>query len=402
MNTRTPLAAALLMTASAAFAQPLATPNFAGPNGLGGGGAGLAAPLSDGDFSCSEAKLEHIPFAPCTTAQLNNREAVKISGKCPEPASNACKDFFGRLSGAGNISDPIAAYTLLPGQAWASPTCTHIPCRTVGSPTGAIPYDQEPGFIGPPAPPVDRSAAHSGESPLPPAFDAKDFQKELADARANNEDPALKIIDLGNNRYGVVGPNGVNVCGKGQCDIKPRPLTSFVNIKDQLQAANNINSGADSINNGQPKGNKSAGFTAQSNPSNLPGASDNGSTPPSAHDVGAGIGGDQGRISKGFGTGAGSTGGAGGSDSGGDVAAKDKEVIKVDGKTLKMPDGYTYTHLAETAAVLDKTATAVRKSGGVFAAPGENADDDSKGPPITPGVLGKTQAVANGPASDAN
>lgn len=132
MNITPPLAAILLMTASAASAQTLAAPGLGGFNGAPSNAMSLGgAPAADDDmiFKCGIP-----PNAACTPAQLSRREAVRTSGTCSAPASKACVDYFMTGPGAANPSQTIAAYTPPAGQEWASPTCQHIPCQLANVP----------------------------------------------------------------------------------------------------------------------------------------------------------------------------------------------------------------------------------------------------------------------------
>lgn len=403
MNIRKPLALALLMTASAASAQPFATspqPTFnffstnASPFSLTGSGSGDAIP--DASFTCSSMENVHIPFASCTKEQLDDRK--RFNGECPAK-STACKEYLQRSLSGANPAGTIAAYTPPPGQQWASPSCTHIPCLLADSPTegdeivvtGRRQVSEKPrddDFVGPVLPP--------NENKLPPAFDAKDFQKEIADARADSQNT---IVDLGDNRYGVVLEDGtVAVCGRGACNM-PRPASEFPKLAEQIQMATSINSGINSLNNDNPNG-----FTAKSDKGkSAPG----GGMPPPADDDSASSGSngggslgrsfatDQANISGGGGGDASSSGSGGGASSGdgkGYIAVKPSEMEPVG--RIKI----THTALLKTEADINSAEKAFTSGKNGFAAPNDDTGSAAGDPPISPEHLGKIQAVENGPA----
>ncbi len=389
MKTPPPLAAALLLIAASASAQPLAGGyNFSGgqnttPFSFGG----ASGPVDDIVFKCGT-----VPYIACTDVHLNKREAIRIAGTCPAPASAACTAYLMSTRGATNPAETIAAYDPPPDMEWADPRCQQIPCRVVPrtdeivvtgrrNPTA---YDQEPGFIGPPAPP-------KAKSNLPPAFSPAEFQRELADARAQNEDSGsgYTVVDMGDNRYGVVLDDGsVSVCGLGQCTM-PRPASEFPNLADQIQAARSLNNG-DSINKENPNG-----FTMASNKQNPPGAAPGGGgrqtppppggggrqTPPppgggpvAANNEARGSGNDAGEFFKSGGGAAGM--GAGGSQGGGYAAAAangKEEAIAAHAAEL---DGvFTYIKTQEIKAEIDRTAGSVMSGGdGTFVTPATTPD----------------------------
>ncbi|MCR4296637.1 MAG: hypothetical protein NUW21_13985, partial [Elusimicrobia bacterium] len=199
----------------------------------------------------------------------------------------------------------------------------------------------------------------------------------LADARAENEHT---IVDLGDNRYGVVlDDDTVAVCGLGQCTM-PRPASEFPKLAEQIQMARSLNNG-DSINKENPNG-----FTMASNkqtPGTPPpgsGRSSQGAPPPPSEDnpsdEARGSGNDAGDFFK-SGGGASGTGASAGGTSGNGYAATaadgKEEVIKTQAAEL---DGvFTYIKTREIKASLDETASEVTTGGdGTFATPSNTPD----------------------------
>lgn len=258
MKTPTPLAAALLLIAASAAAQPYAAgvgPSFSmtGTNPAPFSYAPGSAMIDEMVFKCGT-----VPYVACTAAQLNLREAVKASRTCPQPAIPACVDYLMKMKDTGT-----APFQLLGNQANPSTAndeffkkCGTVPYRLCTPDEEAqkatwekeqakraaesgLPYDQQPGFIGPPAPPAAghgpiNASNSAGMFSDPPAFSPAEFQKELSDARSDNPYP---VIDLGDNRYGVVTPDGeVQVCGKGVC-AGTRDPSRIPNFQDKIQQA---------------------------------------------------------------------------------------------------------------------------------------------------------------------
>jgi len=373
MNIRNPLAATLLLASSFATAQ---TSNFS----------------MIGETDMVE-KCGTVPYRACTPEELQERaRRAGNTGYCL-PLDTSCQSNFMTNAGASNPTETIAAYTPPPGVQWASPDCQRIPCRTVGSPGGDVPYDQQPGFIGPPAPPK----VNAGPPPFPPEV----FQQELANAQAESPNP---VIDMGDGRYGAVLEDGtVAVCGLGQCAM-PRPASDFpgleAKIQDARQQAASINSGMNSLNDGSGSingGNKSTpnkSAPGADEPVNLANsgrtgaATDMGPTPNgggSAGDIGAEFAGDLERLSGGTGAEIASSGGGYDSPSYGS-----NEIVKIDGAVARAEaekSGYTYTRIDDAA----KNTESIIKGG-------EKAFDTSNGradaPPVNEKYLGKIQAVA--------
>lgn len=373
MNIRNPLATALLMASSFATAQ---TPSFSMTGG------------TDMVEKCGT-----VPYRACTPEELQERaRRAGTTGYCL-PLDASCQSNFMTGAGASNPTETIAAYTPPPGTQWASPDCQRIPCRTVGSPGGDVPYDQQPGFIGPPAPPK----TPSGPPPFPPEL----FQQELANAQAQSPNP---VIDMGDGRYGAVLEDGtVAVCGQGQCAM-PRPASDFPGLEAKIQDARqqnaSINSGMNSLNdgsgsiNGDNKSTPNKSTPGADEPVDLANSGRTGSTTDmgptpygnsSAGSIGEEFGGDLERLSGGTGVEVASAG-----DSYNSPPYMAEEVVKIDGAKAKAEAdkaGYTYTRIDAAA----KNTEAIIKGG-------ERAFDTTNGrigdPPVNEKYLGKIQAVA--------
>lgn len=389
MKTPSPLAAALLMLAASASAQLLSGPSGSGFSMTGTSQSpfsfgSTSGPVDDVVFKCGT-----VPYIACTDVHMNKREAIRISGVCPAPASAACTEYLMSTRGATNPAETIAAYTPPPGREWASPDCQRIPCRLADPPptdeivvTGrrptaptesGLPYDQQPGFIGPPAPP-------SGPS-MPPPFSSAEFQRELADARSDNQHT---VVDLGNNRYGVVLDDGsVSVCGRGQCST-PRPASEFPDLADRIQAATSLNSGAGSLNDDNPNG-----FTKSSNPPSTPpgdsgrsGRSGQGTTAPPSEDVASNpsdeartSGGDAGAFFRGNGGGGQGAGAGGTSGNGYAAAAANGKEEAIATQAAELDGVFTYIKTREIKAKIDRTEGAVTSGGdGTFVTPNTAPD----------------------------
>jgi hypothetical protein len=248
MNTRTPLIAAFLIMASSAFAESISP----------------LAQMDDLVFKCGTP-----PWQLCTDVELNKRQQVLGARACPVPASAACQSFLvanGDQTGAvqfmGNQANPATAN----GEFFMKcDTVPYRPCNMAETAqrdqylkTLAKQEEASHQMIDPKAsaPTTGDEIVVTGTRPLPPPFDAKDFQKELADSRADND---KKVVALPNNRIGIVNEDGtVYVCGKGQCDLKPRKPENVPGLTEALQADKSLNSGNLAINsdtpNGTPKG----------------------------------------------------------------------------------------------------------------------------------------------------
>lgn len=270
----------------------------------------------------------------------------------------------GAISRPSIPDDPAGIFgpfqVMQPDVQWASPDCTRIPCRTVGSPTTPVPKEGDPGFIGPlsrpnaPVSPGEREPEEivvTGRRPkaaLPPPFPAESFQKELADARADNEH---QIVDMGDNRYGVIIDGKVAVCGMGQCNV-PRKMTDAEATKfaADKQLDSSINSGKGSIND--PANNKGTGNTpvSLSSTDNSDGGTNDGQA---LGDGLSALGNDS--DTPGAGT------GIGGPDGPGLGASAEVKVGKIDcgaDKAQCEPDGITYNGLKPLAKTLGRLEAA--------------------------------------------
>jgi hypothetical protein len=403
MNARTPLAAAFLIMASNAMAQigvngALPVNNSAGANPLFGGSA---SPADDLTYKCNLP-----PYAACSATQLNERSQVLSSRTCPPPATSACQSFLmangdsgtGAVQFMGAQSNPATAN----GEFFMK--CDTVPYRPCNM-QETVQRDQYLKALAkqeeashqmvasknPTSTTVDEIVV-TGTRPLPPPFDSKDFQKELADARADN---SKKVVDLGNNRIGIVNDDGkVFVCGKGQCDLKPRKPENVPGFAEAMQRDQSLNSGNVSINSENPNG------TPKGVPKGV-GTPPASQTPPADTSVAKSMGGDVvalqnevsgnnfGASSASSGSGAGS-GAIGGTGVGG---AKGAEVVKVskaevDAALAKVDsEGYSF----------DKNRDADRKMkviiGGAQAF-NRNTTRLAE-PPTDEKYVGKVQAVSN-------
>lgn len=403
MKTPNPLAAALLLIAASAAAQPFSTGlgNGFSMTGANSGSNSLGLQLAPGSSPVDEMvfKCGTVPYVACNDSQLNLREAVRTSKKCPQPAIPACVDYLMKQSNSTNPAETIAAYNPPPGTQWASPDCTHIPCRLADSPTGSgavesgLPYDQQPGFIGPPAPP-------KSQGPQPFA-DESSFKQAMKDQEAVTPG---KVVDLGNNTYAVDTGDGNysigGLCSGAPCNGLPKPADQIPGLADALQAANSLNSGGRSINNDNPNG-----FTASSNKQT-----------PSMNN--AGQTGDQSQAddtnpsdeAKGMGRQAAAdsvaVSGASGSSSGGTSVASSgspssggatpEEVIKTKAAALGSIE-ITYTRLQQTEDSIKGAAGAFNNGQMTgFASPNAPAASGRLAePPVDEKYLGKIQASSN-------
>lgn len=371
MNIKNPLAAAFLMTASAVLAQPYAAnPGWTGPGGTTSNLFslnGASAPDDDMLFKCST-----VPYIACTPAQLNRREAMQRSGKCPEPASKACVDYLMSNAGSVNPAETIAAKDPGKGNEWLSPDCTQIPCRTKpakedaseAAAHGPAPQPGDPGFIGP---------------LLPPGFYDKQDKEALAKARAEiGQDGVKDVVDLGGGRLAMMLDDGrVGICTRSQCE-KPVPADSVKDPKVAAWVASNKmtdgSSGGGGMKSLNAPGDRNNPARTGGGPTDESGGGN--TTPPGssnpARNLGAEIAGDQNSLAKGFGAAVASTGGGAAGLTGTGAEA----VVKVDGATIAKPSAIplTYSRLQQNSDQLEETAGGVRAPNGVFAAPGDTPD----------------------------
>ncbi len=255
MNAKYPLAAALLMTATAALAQSMSAPKFGNLGNAPGGnfsfGAASGEALDDMVFKCSTS-----PFRPCTDAEKQQRQAVKQRGACPTPASQACVAF---LMGSG--AAPTSGLELLgsrPDVEWLDPVnCHQIPCRTKNSPGGSDTSTTVEEIVVTarrPAPQRQNQAPVPGDADfmgpvrpqdLPPAITPfkDDTDYEAAKATQQQVTPNQKIIDLGDRRYALLSEDGQTasiggLCpGGNSCSSMPKPVDSIPGLQEKIKAS---------------------------------------------------------------------------------------------------------------------------------------------------------------------
>lgn len=405
MKIRTPLAAALLMTAASATAQ-FTSPGLGGLTPAPSNSFSLAAaPVDDIVFKCSLV----VPYRACTTAELNQREAIRASGTCPQPASKACVDYLMTQGDAapvqllGNQSNPSTANDEF------FKKCGTVPYRL------CTPEEEK-----------QKAAWEAG----------KDKDKAKPDAKPEVNDNIQgppQMVDMpkgGPEGKMLQYPSGrVEYCFDNSCTkTSGKPMTPSEAQKylkeqyaDQKQLANSINSGPSLTNagntspdmnglglggdnpgnaptGGDPDSTRNPGGATRSpsgnntsyNPSsNSSSGGDGGGTASSGDNsprgLGAGIAGDQGRLSGGAGASSVSSDGLT-ANAGGDA------VIKVDGAVAKAEaakSGYTYTKIGAAAQNSDSL---IKGGAAAFSpAPGGRAEE----PPVDEKYLGKIQAAAN-------
>lgn len=402
MNTRAPLALALLMTVSAASAQFTLTDLGAAPAGsnpLSLANISSTSNLDEATFSCSSPLLVHIPFAPCTTQQLRDRES--FNGVCP-PKSTACADYMKRSLSGANPAGTIAAFTPPPDTKWADPSCTHIPCRLADD-----------------KPKTEDPKAETGVN------DAIQGPPQMVDMPEGG--PEGKML-----RY----PSGrVEYCFDNSCTkTSGKPMTPSEakeylknEYADQKQLANSLNSGTptnagrnfsgmnvndhpeettskdDSTQKSTPNPGGTTPSPSSNRAPNYPGSGGGSSTDDGGgqstassdnnpRSIGANFSDDLSRLSSG-----GTGGGGDSSSSGGGSASTGRgdEVVKVDGRlaTEQMNNtGYTYTKIGEAA----KNSDALIKGGAAaFGAESGKGRQDVDSTIGDGRYLGKIQAVSN-------
>lgn len=343
-NRATPLAAALILAASAASAQLLQTTGSGTGLNLGSTNNSPFAPTSpantdpDWIFKCSTP-----PYLPCTPAEILRRDAVKTSQKCPTvPATAKCMDFVMR-NGDSNPMANYSAQTPPEGYKWSSPDCQRIPCR-IDPVNPTTPNQQAPsqspaqdsgqeygvtgGLIGPPCPPDICKT----EGPQPFQDDAS-FKAAMAVQEAATPG---KVIDLGNRSYAYDVGDGTYALG-GQ--INGRPVSGRPNLPEAipgLQAAIEKKAIADKLAAETRKADENM-FTGTS----AGGDQNRTATPPGGgRDDGASVDGVQRQLGGGRGSGGpgvASTGGGSGSSGGGaGSTGGGADVIKVAGSSIKL------------------------------------------------------------------
>ncbi|UPT75072.1 MAG: hypothetical protein M0D55_04995 [Elusimicrobiota bacterium] len=373
--------------------------------GSGSGGDSLDADIT---FKCGTA-----PYRACTTDELNRQSRVKSTGRCTmTPASEACASFLMRNGSGQNpalrAGDPLSQIDDF------ALKCGKVPYRLCtadeerrrdqllaqqrgaggANPTAASAsqdYGVSGGLIGPPCPPDICGGAGRGMSSDPPAFTKDEFQREMADARSDNPYP---VIDLGDNRYGVVTPDGeVQVCGKGVCAGTRDPST-IPGYADKVQLARAEKTGFNA---------SSGGGQTPVPVKSEPGASRSATSQPGADQDAADVAAAQGQIGRSVtnssGAGPGWTG-TGTASAGASGTAS--EVVKVDGSTIKV-DAIEVTFEANQRFLHQLEATQrVMESGSVEALITTDGQTSAakRGriaePPVDASVLGKQQFNANG------
>ncbi len=414
MKTLKPLAAAFLLLASSASAQLLnpapAGGGFSLTSGNGGNSNLLSfantngsGPIPDASFTCSSMENVHIPFASCTKEQLDDRK--RFNGEC-SAKSTACKEYLQRTLSGANPAGTIAAYTPPPGREWASPTCQRVPCaladepeeivvtapRSTPGPTPRpdLPYDQQPGFIGPPSPfntPVGANNAGITTGPNPPA---PNFDRAFADAKKEHGD---KAIDLGNKTYGILDDKDGTITVVGPNGSVKKDQSEYRDKIQQARAEANNYTGTSGGGTPPPSSNKTGG---QNSGGTAPPANDDSGSSGGGGSLGRSFASDQASIS-----GAGADGDSSGGSSGGGASTGDgKGYIAVKPSEMQAVGSIQITHTAllKTEADIISAQKAFTNGQTGFAAPNDDTGSAAGDPPISPEHLGKIQAVENGPA----
>ena len=390
-NRATPLAAALILAASAANAQTTTS----GGSVLSFGSSAshifnvTSAPSTNSDpdwiFKCGTP-----PFLACTTAELNLRGAVLANRTCPPPASTRCADYL--MRNPPNPLENYSASSVPDGFIWSSPTCTRIPCRI--EPTGATPADKstskqpltqnDPGFIGPPDP-----RANTGPQPY------KDDASFNAAMKVQEEATPGKVIDLGDRRYAVDDGQGNYSLGglQGGYPVSvPTTADKIPGLKDAIQAKKA---------NEAMFTNTAAGNNPPSTPSTQNGGRSGGGNVGGGRDDGAVVANAQNQANGGRGSvGATGTTGSGGGGKGGAAtggAGNPDTTISIDGNATKVGDiPVTFVHNQGMQSIIQRAASASTNGqvNGLVGGNGEIGGTVSgrlKEPPVDAKVLGKQQ-----------
>lgn len=401
MKIRNPLAAALLMTAASATAQ-LTSPGLGGFSPAPSNSISFAAaPVDDIVFKCSLV----VPYRACTTAELNQREAIRARGTCPQPASKACVDYLMTQGEAapvqllGNQSNPSTANDEF------FKKCGTVPYRLCTA-------EEE----------KQKAAWEAGKEKEKPG------SKPEVNDKIQGPPQMVDMPKGGPEGKMLQYPSGrVEYCFDNSCTkTSGKPMTPSEAQKylkeqyaDQKQLANSINSGPSLTNAGNSGFNMNSVNPDADVPGGAPSGGDQGTTPnpgdttrtPSRNNtaytpstdagggnmassgdnsprgLGEGIAGDQGRLS-------GDTGAS--SVSGGGLAANagGDGFIKVDGAVAKAEaakSGYTYTRIGEAAK---NSEDLIQGGAATFTEPGAGRRDvDSTLGDKT--QVGKIQSAAN-------
>lgn len=400
MKTPNPLAAALLLIAASAAAQPLAT-GFS-MTGTNSNASPFALQLAPGSAPIDEMvfKCGTVPYVACTTAQTNLREAVRTSKKCPQPAIPACVDFLMKQSNSTNPAETIAAYTPPPGQKWADPACNHIPCKLADEPvmldeivvtgrrTGPSSYEDEPGFIGPPSPFRTNNAAGSTPPPMTDTQYEQVFQ-------GIKDSYGADAVDLGNKTYGILADDGtMSVCSPTDC--RQAQQSEYADKIQQARAEAVAFTGA----SGGGQTNKSVPSTPGINNAGQTGSVNQADDDTNPSDEAKGMGRQAAADSVAVSGNSGSSSGDGtsvasnGSPSSGGATAE--QVIKTKAAALGSIE-ITYTRLQQTEDSIKGAAGAFNNGQMTgFAAPNAPAASGRLAePPVDEKYLGKIQASSN-------
>lgn len=375
MNTKTPLAAALLLIASSAMAQLTLTPSPALGTGSFGDTTLRLSPTSpynqkvpdDASFNCStlyNMNWATYPMVFCTPAQETAR--TSFLGFCPL-GNMACHSYMQRIMLPKDFNPAEAQGEIDASKAANAPE----PAKPIeaASATGATPQPGDYNFMGPvQGPPAPDAAAE--------AQDKKAFEKAREQI---GEDGVKDVVDLGNGNIAKMRDDGtVEMCGRSQC-AKPVPADTLKNPKIEEWVANNNagydpNGGMKSLTNPRP-GSKGTP------PDNAGGSQTGSDTQSSPSDEAKGLGRQIPRDVMAASGGSGMQGaGAGGSVGGKGYAAEAsaKDVVKVDKaqfeKLLGAPNAFSYPVLG---AISEKAAAQITP-GAFDAEPQAKKDPNAK------------------------
>lgn len=414
-----PLAAALLLCAAVTQAQPFPAPSGSSTGNLlqlGGNNSFSLAPSGVADdmiFKCST-----VPYRPCTTEEMNKRELILETGRCPSPITTACTDFLMMRAGAG-------ATQLLGNQANPSTAnddfykkCGTVPYRNC-SPAEE---KQREEWL------KNQSKADSQTPPPGAVCDANSCTMPTAPVQGP---PQVVNMPTGFDGKMLQYPDGrVEYCFDDSCSktngtpLAPDQARSYLwnDYKDQKQMANSINGGAANRKAAVPQdppadvvvntpvnpsgsGTKSGGssFSAFSTPVGGNNASSGSSASEDATDVSNAqdqINGGGSRSVKGAGgggstvasSGDGSGAGSGGTGSTGSNTSPDgSKMVKV--KAASLDGTYTYQALMPAVETTVRAGEAIKAGQTEFVAPdGTNVNTKGGELKVDENKLGKIQA----------
>lgn len=228
MNLKTPLAAALLMTAASALANP---PLFPAPTPTFSLTSPYADPLAAGNlslgsfqttnmpddaaFNCSSDYNLHIPYPSCTPQQA----ALRLSYIGPCGSSLACQKYFQRIA-----PNPVELQGQADGEAAAKENAKAAAVAKK-TPAGDTPAPTSGEIYGP---------------PVPPGYYDEQDKKAVAEARREIGSNGVKdVVDLGGGKLAKMRDDGtVEMCGRGSCE-KPVPADKVENPKIQAWVVEN-------------------------------------------------------------------------------------------------------------------------------------------------------------------